>query len=123
MNTHARWVAALERLPPDHRGYRRVLRLHAIAQGPDGLQPQAVCGYDYSPDDLRAERDWETVTVSGRCALCASHLRRAAPPPVVDLVARDRPTGPVELDQRADQTAGSRRLRAVPDPSEKPPDC
>jgi hypothetical protein len=118
MSTHPRWVAALERLPTDHRGYRRVLRLHAIERGTDGLEPQAVCGYDYSDDELRSERDWETVTHSGRCALWAQRLNRTGPPPVVDLVARDRPTGPIELDRRSTP----RRLRSVPEPSEKPAD-
>lgn len=122
MSTPPRWVAALERLPPDHRGYRRVLRLHAIERQPDGVGSTAVCGYEYSIGELRAERDWKTVTVSGRCALCAQRLRLAGPPPVVDLVARDRPVDlnrREEQDRREEQAAG-RRLRAVPDPSERP---
>jgi hypothetical protein len=71
------WVAALEQLPPDSRGFRRTLRLHAVAMQEAGpAAPRAACGYEYGPQELRFGRAWGTVTETGRCALCALQLRR-----------------------------------------------
>jgi hypothetical protein len=69
-------VAALEQLPVDSRGFRRTLRLHAVTVQADGPGPVSVCGYRYRPEELRAERRWDSVTPSGRCALCEVQVRR-----------------------------------------------
>lgn len=70
------WRAALEQLPPDSRGFRRTLRLHAVAFQESQPAPQALCGYQHQPGELRPNRNWETVTPSGRCTLCDMRLRR-----------------------------------------------
>lgn len=91
MGTPSTLVAALEQLPADERGYRRVLRLHAVLLVADGTsRPSgtALCGYRHRRSELRPDRRWETVTASGRCALCELQVRRASGE-VVDL--RDRP--------------------------------
>jgi hypothetical protein len=90
------WRAALEQQPPDSRGFRRTLRLHAVAFQQARPAPQAICGYRHQPGELRPERFWKTVTVSGRCTLCELRLRRATEDGVdvtesVDLVERDQP--------------------------------
>lgn len=70
------WVAALEELPPDARGVRRVMRVHAVGRDDSGVaEPLASCGYRYRPDELRPDRGWTTVTASGRCALCDRRRR------------------------------------------------
>jgi hypothetical protein len=69
-------VAALEQLPVDSRGFRRTLRLHAVSLQADGPGPVSVCGYRYQPEELRAQRRWDSVTPSGRCALCEVQVRR-----------------------------------------------
>jgi hypothetical protein len=114
MGTYACWVAAVEQLPPDHRGFRRVLRLHAVEVQDDGLAVRAACGYRHGEDELRPDRAWETVTPSGRCALCAQQLAGVAPPRTVDLVARDRRG---EAFAGEDRRVASRRLHVVPDSS------
>jgi hypothetical protein len=69
-------VAAVEELPPDARGSRRVLRLHAVGRNTSGgVEERASCGYRYQPDELRPDRPWATVTPSGRCALCDARDR------------------------------------------------
>jgi hypothetical protein len=119
------WVAALEQLPPDSRGFRRTLRLHAVAAHAVGsantanTAPHAACGYAYRPDELRPNRRWDSVTESGRCALCEVQLRRATAagtvdlvdPQAVDLVERSEPAG----DEPA--SGSQRRLSIVPDES------
>ncbi len=61
----------MEELPPDARGSRRVLRLHAVGRDDAGvLDASASCGYRYRPEELRPDRPWATVTPSGRCTLC-----------------------------------------------------
>ena len=72
----AREVAALEQLPSDSRGFRRTLRLHAVTLLDDRPAPASVCGYRYRPEELRAQRRWDSVTPSGRCALCEVQVRR-----------------------------------------------
>src|ERR1700709_1702063 len=62
MGTDVRRGTALEQLPANTPGYRRVLRLHAIVLAPDGPEGTAVCGYEPEPDELRDDRDWESVT-------------------------------------------------------------
>lgn len=69
------WVAALEQLPPDARGFRRTLRLHAVAAQTSGAAPRAACGYEYRPGELRTGRAWGSVTATGRCPLCDRQLR------------------------------------------------
>jgi hypothetical protein len=106
------WRAALEQLPPDPRGFRRTLRLHAVAFQDSRAAPQALCGYRHQPGELRPERDWETVTASGRCTLCEMQLRRSVDagislPDAVDV---------------ADASGARRRLTVVADDRQKPPD-
>lgn len=100
------WVAALEQLPADSRGFRRTLRLHAVALHGTHPAPRAACGYEHRAEELRTDRGWETVTSSGRCALCELRLRRATDVGV-DLVES------VDLVDRT--SAASRRLSVVPD--------
>lgn len=107
------WRAALEQLPPDSHGFRRTLRLHAVALQDSRAAPQAVCGYRHQAGELRLDRDWETVTASGRCTLCDLRLRRASDHGVevvesLDLVERDAP------DSR-------RRLSVVSDEQDRTP--
>lgn len=110
------WVAALELLPPDSRGCRRTLRLHAVAMHCAEPAPRAACGYAFQSDELRPSRSWGSVTTSGRCALCELQMRRATPD-AVDLVGAEH----VDLVDRTGSdepaAAGQRRLSVVPDES------
>jgi hypothetical protein len=90
MPTPTTWVAALEELPPDSRGYRRVLRLHAVALPAGDGELTAMCGYAPRVDELRTDRPWGTVTPSGRCPLCDLQIRRSG---VVDLTATEATRG------------------------------
>jgi hypothetical protein len=113
------WVAALEQLPPDPRGFRRTLRLHAVAAHSETAAPRAACGYAFQPDELRPTRTWDSVTESGRCALCELQLRRATADSAVDLVEPQA----VDLVERPAAAGGEpasgsqRRLSIVPDES------
>jgi hypothetical protein len=118
-------VAALEQLPVDSRGFRRTLRLHAVTVQADGPGPVSVCGYRYQPDELRAERRWDSVTSSGRCALCEVQVRRRrysaaeeTGKPAIDL--DDAPS--VDLTEQAEREPRERRLslvRDTPDPERR----
>jgi hypothetical protein len=110
MSTNVFWVAAVERLPPDASGFRRVLRLHAVQWRADGPTGRSACGYRFQDDDLRPDRQWNTVTVDARCALCASRLRRSTRS-VIDLTTRES-TSPSGEERRARP-----RLHVVPDAS------
>lgn len=104
MATETTWVAAVEQLPADSRGFRRVLRLHAVAVQAAGAAPRSACGYQHATDELRPDRAWGSVTISGRCALCEVSLRRQR-------------NETLDVSDRAvlENEPGSRRLTVVPE--------
>lgn len=108
------WVAAVEQLPVDSRGFRRVLRLHAVALMESGPAPSSACGYQPADDELRPQRTWSSVTTSGRCALCVVTLRQRSD--ALDLPDRVDLSDRVDIADRADRDdrRESRRLTVVP---------
>ena len=121
----AREVAALEQLPSDSRGFRRTLRLHAVTLLDDRPAPASVCGYRYRPEELRAQRRWDSVTPSGRCALCEVQVRRGRH--AAELVRSDGDSagaggaidlsGPPPVDLTEDAGTERPRLSLVRDPA------